>query len=71
MNIFRKFTLENLKRNRTRTIVTIIGIMLSVTMFTAVTTTIVSLQRFVVDVTIEQGGEWYGDFLHLSEKEKE
>ena len=33
MNIFNKVTLESLKKNRTRTIVTIIGIMLSAAMW--------------------------------------
>lgn len=36
MSIFRKYTRESLKKNRTRTIVTIIGIILSMTLFTAV-----------------------------------
>lgn len=36
MNIFRKYTRESLKKNRTRTLVTIIGIILSMTLFTAV-----------------------------------
>lgn len=33
MNIFHKITLTNLKKNKTRTIVTIIGIILSTAMF--------------------------------------
>ena len=40
MNVFHKYTLQNLKKNKTRTIVTIIGIILSVAMFSA---TILSL----------------------------
>ena len=32
MNVFSKVTLESLKKNRTRTIVTIIGIMISAAM---------------------------------------
>ena len=36
MSIFRKYTRESLKKNRTRTLVTIIGIILSMTLFTAV-----------------------------------
>ena len=35
MNIFKQFTNRSLKENKTRTIVTIIGIILSVAMFTA------------------------------------
>ena len=37
MNIFHKVTLKSLKENRTRTLVTIVGIILSTAMFTAVT----------------------------------
>lgn len=40
MNVFHKFAIKSLKLNRTRTIVTIIGIILSTAMLTAVTTTV-------------------------------
>ena len=36
MNILTKYTLRCLKKNRVRTLVTIIGIILSVSLFTAV-----------------------------------
>ena len=39
MNIFNKVAMQGLKKNRTRTIVTIIGVVLSAAMITAVTTT--------------------------------
>jgi len=42
MNVFNKVTLESLKKNRTRTIVTIIGIMLSAAMICASTTLVSS-----------------------------
>lgn len=38
MNVFNKVTLQSLKKNKTRTIVTIIGIILSAAMICAVTT---------------------------------
>ena len=47
MNIFHKITLTNLKKNKTRTIVTIIGIILSTAMFTAVTSSISSLHALI------------------------
>ncbi len=59
MNVFHKFALKSLKQNRTRTVVTIIGIILSVAMLTAVTTTISSIQRFLLDVTIQESGSWH------------
>ena len=38
MNIFHKIALEGLKKNRARTLVTIIGVVLSTVMITGVTT---------------------------------
>ncbi len=59
MNIFRKITLKNLMKNRTRTLVTIVGIMLSTAMFTAVTTSVSTLHQFMIDYTIYNDGNWY------------
>lgn len=71
MNIFHKFALKSLKQNRTRTIVTIIGIILSVAMLTAVTTTISSIQKFLLDVTIQNSGSWHSMVHDVSEKQAE
>lgn len=60
MNIFHKITLTNLKKNKTRTIVTIIGIILSTAMFTAVTSSISSLHAFMKEYTIDTEGSWQG-----------
>ena len=60
MNVFHKFAIKSLKLNRTRTIVTIIGIILSTAMLTAVTTTVSSVQRFLLEVTEKQNGCWHG-----------
>ena len=59
MNIFNKVTLEFLRKNKTRTIVTIIGIILSASMFTAVTTTISTLQNFMIRDAIYETGDWH------------
>ena len=59
VNILNKVTLENLKKNRTRTVVTIIGIVLSVALITAVTTFVVSLQNYLIQSEIARGGEWH------------
>jgi putative ABC transport system permease protein len=60
VNIINKVTLQILKRNKIRTIVTIIGIILSASMITAVTTSVSSLQNFLLDVAISQDGDWHG-----------
>jgi len=60
MNVIHKVTLEWMKKNRTRTLVTIIGIILSASMITAVTTLISSVQNYVINVTIASEGNWHG-----------
>lgn len=59
MNIFQKVTLKTLKENKTRTIVTIIGIILSLSMFTAVTTSISSFQNHLLTVAKIREGNWH------------
>lgn len=66
MNIFHKVTLRYLKENRTRTLVTIVGIILSAAMFTAVTTSISSLRNYLINSTIYNNGNWYGAIYGLS-----
>lgn len=60
MNIFNKVTLQSLKKNRTRTIVTIIGIILSAAMICAVTTFASSFYNYVLDNAIYIDGDWHG-----------
>ncbi len=50
MNVFNKVTLASLKQNRTRTIVTIIGIMLSAAMICASTTFVASMQEVCAEI---------------------
>lgn len=71
MNIFQKVTLRYLKENRTRTLVTIVGIVLSAAMFTAVTTSISSLRNYLINSTIYTEGNWYGAAYGLSAAQKE
>ena len=59
MNIFSKITAKTMKANRVRTIVTIIGVILSTSMITAVATFGSSFQRFLVDYSISQNGKWH------------
>lgn len=59
MNIFSKITARTMGQNKTRTIVTIIGVMLSAAMITAVTTFGASLQGFLVEYSISRDGKWH------------
>ncbi len=58
MNILKKLTLKYLKQNKKRTIVTIIGIILSGAMISAVATLAVSFQQFMLKVEIANSGNW-------------
>ena len=69
MNVFHKFAIKSLKLNRTRTIVTIIGIILSTAMLTAVTTTVSCVQQFLLEVTEKQNGCWHGVVSNISMKQ--
>ena len=71
MNVFNKVTLESLKKNRTRTIVTIIGIMLSAAMICASTTLVSSMQNFVLRCEIYSSGDWYGAVYDAAYKDYE
>ena len=66
MNIFQKYTIKTLKKNKTRTIVTIIGIILSAAMITAVASLITSVQNYLVQTTISNNGSWHGTVYHAS-----
>lgn len=65
MNVFHKVTLQSLKKNRTRTIVTIIGIILSASMICAVTTFASSFMNYAKETTIYSDGNWHGYALDI------
>lgn len=71
MNILYRVTLKNLKMNRVRTLVTIIGIILSVSLFTAVLTSVSSLTGYLVRVIENQSGSWHGSVTAISNAELE
>lgn len=68
MNILSKVTLKNLKKNKTRTVVTIIGIILSVSMFTAVTTLISSMQNYLVETVKQTEGAYQASAENVKPK---
>ncbi len=58
MSAMQKLTLLNLKRNRVRTVVTIIGIVLSAALMTVVTGVVSSGRQTLIDTAINQNGDW-------------
>lgn len=62
MNIFYKIAWQGLKKNRTRTLVTIIGVALSAALFTAVTTFGVTLLQYLIDNSAAKTGNWHVEY---------
>ena len=59
MNIVNKLTVRQLKENKRRTLVTIIGVIISVMMVTMVPTFVVSVMDLMLRQTITTTGEWH------------
>lgn len=69
MNVFHRFTRQSLRKNRSRTWVTIVGIVLSVAMFTAVTEGAYSGVRYLVRTTEYTVGRFHGCYQNLTEQQ--
>lgn len=65
MSIFHKVALQSLKKSRTRTVVTVIGVVLSAALFTAVSTFGVSLLHYLTEGAIQKYGDWHVAFLDV------
>ena len=65
MNIFNKVTLQSMKKSRTRTIVTVIGVVLSAAMITAVATFGTSLLNFLLNGSIAKYGGWHIEYVDV------
>lgn len=69
--IFQTITFRTMLQNRTRTIVTIIGVILSTAMITAVTTFASSFMGFLLDYARQTEGDWHVAVLEASGEEAE
>ena len=77
MNILTQLTVDNLKLNRRRTIVTIIGVALSCALIVAVAGMVASFRQMMMDVSIHEYGNYHDmyenisvDQLHVIEQNK-
>ncbi|WP_346905062.1 ABC transporter permease, partial [Faecalicatena contorta] len=59
MNIFHKVALQGLKKSRTRTFVTVVGVALSAALITGVATFAVSLQSYMILGAASKYGGWH------------
>lgn len=66
MNIINKLTLRHLKKNKRRTLVTIIGVIISVAMVMAVATLGVSFLDLLKRQTIADNGEWHVQYKNVT-----
>ena len=69
MNILKKLTLKSLKLNKKRTIVTIIGIMLSTALICAVAGMITSVQKTLINYANSQRGNYHVCFKNIPNDE--
>lgn len=71
MNVIGHFTLRSLKQNRKWTIVTIIGIIISTAMITAVSTFFASFMGLMQNETIANTGNWHATIANVGVKDLE
>lgn len=67
MNIVNKLTIRHLKQNKRRTLVTIIGVIISVAMVTAVATLGFSFMDLMQRQTIASDGEWHVQYKNVNQ----
>ena len=65
MNLLNKLTIKNLKLNKRRTIVTIVGIMLSVALITAVASIYSSLLKSLIAYDIKNTGNFHVEYMDV------
>ena len=71
MNIMNRLTWKSMVKNRTRTIVTAIGIALAAALFCAITTMGASILAYLIDLQITIAGDYHVSATTLSKEEAE
>lgn len=66
MNILNKLTLKHMTMNKKRTIVTIIGVILSTALMVGIGLLLSTLRENAVDEAIESSGPWHAAFDHVA-----
>ncbi|MCR8642939.1 FtsX-like permease family protein [Paenibacillus sp. N1-5-1-14] len=69
MNIVNTLTIRHLKQNKRRTLVTIIGVIISVAMVTAVATLVFSFSDLMIRQTIAESGEWHVRYQDVTKEQ--
>lgn len=71
MNIIHKVTWQSMWKNKTRTIVTIISVILSAAMFMAGMTMVYSLWDYVVTSNVHEAGDFFVEFNYATDEQYE
>ena len=66
MSIFGKYSIRSLSKNKTRTFMTIVGIVLSVSMFTAVTEAVASFRSYLIAGVENEVGSYHAKTSFIS-----
>ena len=69
MNIMNRLTWKSMVKNRTRTIITAIGIALAAALFCAITTMGASILSYLIDLQIAVGGDYHVSAVTLTKEE--
>ena len=69
MNLMKTLTLKNLKLNRKRTIVTIVGIILATVLLSALVTLVSSFQYSMIEYQKQKGGDFHVKFSNVKMSE--
>lgn len=69
MNILNRLTVRNLRLNKKRTLVTIIGIILSTAMICAVAGMVSSFQQTLINTSIKEDGNYHVTFKNVPQEE--
>lgn len=69
MNIVNQLTIRHLKQNKRRTLVTIIGVIISVAMVTAVSTLVFSFSDLMIRQAIADTGEWHVQYQDVNREQ--
>lgn len=69
MNILKRFTIKNIKLNKKRSIVTIIGIILSTALICTVAGMFESFRKTMVNAVIKETGDYHAEFVDVDKSD--
>jgi putative ABC transport system permease protein len=69
MNIMNSLTWKHMKANKKRTIVTVLGVIISVAMITAVSTAALTFTAYMQNIQIQRGGAWHVKYNNVTQSQ--